>query len=77
MAWHFQNLEIRTEKTSVWYFFDHKIWFDWFDFEREAEVPKEIAIGNHRRSERVTSDLAMKLLFNSGNVLDVIDVPVC
>jgi hypothetical protein len=25
----------------------------------------------------MTSDLAMKLLFNSGNVLDVIDVPVC
>ena len=76
MAWHFQNLEIGAEKTSAWYFFDQKIWFDWFDFEREPEVPKEIAIGNHRRSERVTSDLAMKLLFNSGNVLDVIDVPV-
>jgi hypothetical protein len=25
----------------------------------------------------VTSDLAMKVLFNSGKVLDVIDVPVC
>ena len=77
MARHFQNLEIRTEKTPLWHLFDQKIWFDWLDFEREAEVPKEIAIGNHRRSERVTSDLAMKLLFNSGNVLDVIDVPVC
>ena len=77
MAWHFQNLEIRTEKTSAWCLFDQKIWFDWLDFEREAEVAKEIAIGNHRRSERVTSDLATKLLFNSGNVLDVIDVPVC
>jgi len=77
MAWHFQNLEIRAEKTPLWRLFGEKIWFDWFDFERETEVPKEIAIGNHRRSERVTSDLAMKLLFNSGNILDVIDVPVC
>src|SRR4029453_8302236 len=77
MAGHFQNLEIRTEKTSAWYFFDQKIWFDRFDFQREPEVAKEIAIGNHRRGERVTSDLAMKLVFNSGNVLDVIDVPVC
>ena len=77
MARHFQNLEIRTEKISIWRLFDEKIWFDWLDFERETEVPKEITIGNHRRGERVTSDLAMKLLFNSGNVLDVIDVPVC
>jgi hypothetical protein len=77
MARHFQNLEIRTEQISAWRLFDEKIWFDWFDFERESEVPKEIAIGNHRRAERVTSDLAMKPLFNSGKVLDVIDVPVC
>ena len=76
MAGHFQHLEIRTEKTSIWRFFDQKIWFDRFDFQREPEVPKEIAIGDHRRSERVTSDLAMKLLFNSGKVLGVIDVPV-
>ena len=77
MARHFQNLEIRTEKISIWRFFDEKIWFDWLDFEREAEVPKEIAIGNHRRGEGVTSDLAVKLVFNSGKVLDVIDVPMC
>ena len=77
MARHFQNLEFRTEKTSVWYFFDQKIWFDWFDFQREPEVPKEIAIRNHRRGERMTSDLAVKLAFNPGNILNVIDVPVC
>lgn len=72
-----QDLEVRTEKVPVWRLLDQKIWFDRFDFQRESEVPKEIAIGNHRRGERVTSDLAMKLLFNSGDVLDVIDVPVC
>ena len=77
MARHFQNLEFRTEQTSVWYFFDQKIWFHWFDFQREPEVPKEIAIRNHRRGERVTSDLAVKLAFNPGNILNVIDVPVC
>jgi len=76
MTRHLQNFEIRTEKTSVWCCFDQKIWFDRFDFQREPEVPKEIAFGNHRRGERVTSDLAMKLLFNSGNVLDVVHVPV-
>ena len=77
MAGHFQNLELGTEKTSVWCLFDEKIWFDWFDFEREPEVAEEIAISNHGRCKRVTSDLGVKLLFNPGNVLDVIDVPVC
>jgi len=77
MARHFQNLEIGTKKISVWCFFDEKIWFDWFDLEREPKVPKEIAIRDHGRGERVTSDLGVKLAFNPGNVLDVIDVPVC
>jgi hypothetical protein len=76
MARHFQNFEISAEEISVWRLFDQKIWFDWFDFERESEVPKKIAVGNHRRGERVTSDLAMKLLFNAGDVLHVIDVAV-
>jgi hypothetical protein len=77
MARHVQNLEVGTEKASVWCFFDEKIWFDWFDLEREPEVAKKIAIRNHGRGKRVTSDLGVKLLFNSGNVLNVIDVPVC
>ena len=77
MARHFQNLEICTEKISVWCSFDEKIWFDWFDFERKPKVPKEIPIRDHGRGKRVTSDLGVKLAFNSGNVLDVIDVPVC
>jgi hypothetical protein len=77
MAGHFQNLEVGAEKSSLWYFFDQKIWFDWLDFERKSEVSKEIAIRNHRRGERVTSDLAVKLAFNLRNVLDMIDVPVC
>ena len=77
MAGHFQNLEIGAQETSVWGLFDKKIWFDWFNFERESEVPKEITIRDHGRGEGMASDLGMKLLFNLGNVLDVIDVPVC
>ena len=70
------TLEIGTEKTSVWCFFNQKIWFDWFDLEREPKVAKEIAIRNHGRGKRVTSDLGVKLPFNFGNVLNVINVPV-
>ena len=77
MARHFQNLEVGTEKTSVWCFFDQKIWFDWLDLEREPEVAKEIAIRNHRRGEGMASDLAVKLAFDPRHVLYVIDVPVC
>ena len=77
MARYFQNLEVGTEKISVWCFFDEKIWFDWFDFEREPEVAEEVVIRDHGRGKRVTSDLGVKLLFNLGNVLDVIDVTVC
>jgi hypothetical protein len=69
-------LEIGPQKISLWRLFDQEIWLDWFDLERESEVPKEVAIGNHRRSERVASDLAMKLLFDFSNVLDMIDVAV-
>src|SRR5437899_715387 len=77
MAGDFQNLEIGAENVSVRRFLDEKIWFDWFDFEREPKVAKEIAIRNHGRGERVTPDLAAELALNLRNVLDVIDVPVC
>src|SRR5215471_393075 len=76
MARDFQNLEVGTEKMSVWCFFDEKIRFDWLDFERESEVAKEIAIREHGRGEGVTSDLRVKLALNPGNVLNVVDVPV-
>ena len=77
MARYFENLEIGTEKTSVWCFFDKKIWFDRLDFECKSEVSKEIAIRNHWHGERVRSDLGVKLAFNLRNVLNMIDVTVC
>src|SRR5580765_5856301 len=76
MARHFEHLEFGAEKISVWCFFDQKIRFDWFDFQREPEVAKEIAIRDHGRGKGVTSDLGVKLAFNPRNILDVIDVTV-
>jgi hypothetical protein len=69
MARHFQNLEVGTEKTSVWCFFDEKIGSTGSISSANPKVAKEIAIRNHGRGERVTSDLGVKLAFNSGNVL--------
>ena len=77
MARHFQNLEVGAEKSSVWYFFDEKIWFDGFDFQRKAEAEEKIAIRNHRGGERVRANLAAELALDLRKVLDVIDVPVC
>ena len=77
MAWDFQHFEISAEKISFRRFFHEKIRFDWLDFERESEGTEKIAIRNHRRGERVTSDLTAELVFNPGKVLDVIDVSMC
>ena len=77
MAGNFQNFEIRAEKISALRFFDQKIRFHRFDFELEPEVAKKFAIGNHRRGKRMTPDWTIKLALNPGNILDVIDMPVC
>ena len=77
MAGNFQNLKIRAEKISVWCFLNEEIRFGRFDFEFETEVAKKFAIGNHRRGQRMATNWTTKLALDPGNVLDVIDVPVC
>jgi hypothetical protein len=77
VAGNFQNLEIGAEKTSVWRFFDEKVRLRRFDLELEPEVAKEFAVGNHGRGERVTPNWTTELPLDPGNILDVIDVPVC
>ncbi len=77
MAGNFQNLEIGAEKISVWRFFDEKIRFGRFDFEFEPKIAKKFPVGNHRRGERVTTNRTTKLVLNPGNILNVIDMPVC
>ena len=77
MAGNFQNLEIVAEKISLWRFFNQKIRFHRFDLELEPEVAKKIAIGNHRCRERMTTDGTAELALDPGNVLHMIDVPVC
>ena len=70
-------MELRAEKIPARRFFDKKIRLRWLDFERESEAAEKFAIRNHRRGKRVTSDWATKLPLDPGNILDVIDVPVC
>ena len=77
MPWNFQYLELRAEKIPARRFFDQKVRLRRLDFELEAEVTEEVTVRNHRRSERVTGDLATKLPLDPGDVLYVIDVPVC
>jgi len=77
MAGNFQNFKIGAEKISVWRFFDEKVRLSWFDLELEPETTKKFAIGNHGCGERVTTDWTTKLALDPGNILDVIDMPVC
>ena len=77
MPWNFQNFEISAEKNSVWCFFDENIRFHGFDFELETKITKKFPIGDHRSSKRVTTDRTAKLALNLGDILDVIDVPMC
>ena len=77
MAGHLQDLEIGIEKTSDGLFLDKKIRFHGFNFELEAKIAKKFAIGNHRRGQRMATNWTTKLALDPGNVLDVIDVPVC
>src|SRR5215470_8187552 len=77
MAGNFQNLKIGAEKISARCFFDEKIRFHRFDLEREPEVAKKFAIGNHRHGERVTADGTTELALDPGNILHMVDMPVC
>jgi len=76
MSRYFQHLHFQPEKIPGRCFFDEKIRFHGFDLEFEPEAAKKIAIGDHRRSEWVTTDWATKPPLDPGNVLDVIDMAV-
>ena len=74
MPRHFQDLKFEAEKISSGRFLDQKIGFGGLDFEFKAKTAEKFAIGNHRRSVGMTTNRAIKPLFNFSNVLDVIDM---
>ena len=76
MAGHLQDLKVRAQKISGWRFFDEEIRLGRLYLQLESEVSKEIRIGNHRRGDRMATELAAKLPFYGSNVLDMINVPV-
>ena len=76
MPRNFQNLEIGSEKTSTRRSRHEKIGFHRFDFEFEAKIAKKFAVGNHRRGKRVTTNWTTKLPLDSGDILNVIDMPM-
>jgi hypothetical protein len=76
MAWHFQHLQLEAEKISHGRFGDCEISIRRFDFQFETESAKEIAIRNHRHGFGAATDLAIESPFDSGDILDVIDVAV-
>jgi len=77
MPWNFQHLELRAQKIAARRFFDKKIGFRRLNFEPEPEAAEKSPVGNHWRSERVTTDWTSKLPLNARNILHVIDMSVC
>src|ERR1700730_8723996 len=71
-----QDLKVRAQKISGWRFLDEEIRFGRLYLQLESEGSKEIRIGNHRRGDRMATDLAAKLPLYGSNVLDMIDVAV-
>ena len=76
MPRNFKYLHFQPEKISRGGFLNEKIRFDWFDFEFESEAAEEFAAGDHRCSQRMTTDFAAKPRFDSRKILDMIDMTV-
>ena len=76
MAGHFQNLHFGSEKIVRGRCFDEEIGLGWFEFQLKAEVSKKLGIGNHGRGFGMATDGAVEPLFDLGNILHVIDMPV-
>src|SRR5438477_8718009 len=74
MSRHFKHLKFHSEKNSSRCFFDKKVWFGGLNFQFKAEASKKLPIRNHRRGQRMATDLAIEAAFDLGDVLDVIDV---
>src|SRR5207237_10855166 len=76
MPRHFEHLKFCSEKIAGRCFLDQEIRFGWLHFQFEAEVPKKLAVRNHRLRRGMTTNRAFKVIFDFGDVLDVIDVAV-
>ena len=77
MAWNFEHLELCAEKFLAGRFFDQKIRFRRLNLQFETEAAKKFPVRNHRRSERMTAYSTTKLSLNPGDILHVIDMPMC
>ena len=76
MTWHFEHIHFQAEKFSPWRLLNQKIRLHWLEFQFKTEAPKKFGIGNHRRSLRVTTDLAIEAPLNFCRIRDVIEVPM-
>src|SRR5256885_223750 len=76
MPRHLEHLKFCSEKIAGRCFFDKEIRFGWLHFQFETEVPKKLPVRNHRLRRGMTTNRAFKVIFDFGDVLDVIDVAV-
>ena len=76
MPRHLQDLHLQTDKIARWRFLDQEVGFGSFDFKFKAKITEEFGIGNHRRRFRMTTQGTPKALFDSANILNMINMAV-
>ena len=76
MIRHLEHFKGESQKITRRCRFDQEIRLDWFDFKLEAEIRKEVRICNHRGAFRMNADRAAEALFDSSDILYVIDVAI-
>jgi hypothetical protein len=76
MSWHFQDLELESEKLSRRCCLDQEIRLDRLDLQLVAEAAKELRVGDHWGSFGMAADRASELAFNFSHVRDVIEMSV-
>ena len=73
---HFKHFHFQAEKFSPWRLLNQKIRLHRLELQFKTEAAKKLGIGNHRRSLRVTTDLAIEVSLDFCHIRDVIEVPM-
>ncbi len=76
MTGHFEYRHFESEKIARGRCFNQHIRLHRLDLEFEAEVAKEIAFRNHRRSVRMTTDRAIEVTLDFRHVRHVVEMTV-
>jgi hypothetical protein len=76
MTGHLENLHFYPKEVLLRRLLDEEIGLSSLNFKAESELPEKLAIRDHRNGLGVASNRAVKGGFDSGNILNMIDMAV-